>query len=251
MSLGSFQAAFAAALFTADPPTGIAAQPAFAVYRNTVMKGCIDALAANFPSVERVVGGDWFRAAAAVHVAADAPRDASLLSYGQGFPDFLTRFEPALALPYLPDVARLDRCWTEVHMAPDAAPVDASWLAALGHESLGALRLAPHPAARWHWFADAPIFSIWQRNRTGDGLAQDLVWQGEGALLSRPGDAVQGFAATRADCAFLDACAAGEPLGAAATAALAVEPDVDLAGLIAGLLRAGALTHIQDEPEAP
>jgi Putative DNA-binding domain len=31
-------------------------QPGFAVYRNTVMKGCIDALQANFPTVLRLVG---------------------------------------------------------------------------------------------------------------------------------------------------------------------------------------------------
>ncbi len=246
MSLGSFQAEFAAALFTKDAPTGIAAQPAFAVYRNTVMKGCIDALAANFPSVERIVGTDWFRAAAAVHVAAEAPRDARLLSYGQGFPDFFSTFEPALALPWLPDVARLDRSWTEAHMAVDAPAVDAGWLAALAPDALGAVRLAPHPAARWRWFDDAPIFSIWQRNRTGEGLVQDLVWQGEGALLSRPGDGVHGCAADRAGCAFMDACAAGQPLGAAATAALAVQPDADLAGLLAQLLRAGALIHNPD-----
>ena len=35
---------------------GLAAQPAFAVYRNTVMKGCVDALEANFPTVARLVG---------------------------------------------------------------------------------------------------------------------------------------------------------------------------------------------------
>lgn len=246
MSLGSFQAAFAAALSAVEPPTGMAAQPAFAVYRNTVMKGCVDALAANFPSVERIVGTEWFRAAAAIHVAAEAPRDARLLSYGEGFPDFLARFEPALALPYLPGVARLDRSWTEAHMAADAQPVDAAWLAALAADALGAARLAPHPAARWQWFEDAPIFSIWQRNRTGEGLAQDLVWQGEGALLSRPGDAVNWCAADRADCAFMDACADGQPLGAAAAATLAVQPDADLAGLLARLLRAGAVIHNPD-----
>ena len=30
-------------------------QPAFAVYRNTVMKACIDALQANYPAVTRLV----------------------------------------------------------------------------------------------------------------------------------------------------------------------------------------------------
>ncbi|RZI69276.1 MAG: DUF2063 domain-containing protein [Variovorax sp.] len=251
MSLASFQAAFAAALFADQPPTGIAAQPAFAVYRNTVMKGCIDALAANFPCVVRLVGDEWFRAAAALHVVAEPPRDARLLSYGEGFAGFLATFEPAQALPYLADVAQLDRYWTEAHTAADAPAVDTNWLAALAPDALGALRLAPHPAARWQWFSHTPIFSIWQRNRTGDGLAQDLPWQGEGALLSRPGDAVDARAASQAGCAFMDACAAGGSLGDAAAAALAAQSDTDLAGLLARLLRAGALIHAPDEVKTP
>ncbi|MGJ4749098.1 DNA-binding domain-containing protein, partial [Leptospira sp. SA-E8] len=39
-------------------------QAGFAVYRNTVLKGCVDALEANFPTVTRLVGQDWLRAAA-------------------------------------------------------------------------------------------------------------------------------------------------------------------------------------------
>lgn len=35
-----------------------------AVYRNTVAKGRADALAGLFPTVERLVGSDWFRDAA-------------------------------------------------------------------------------------------------------------------------------------------------------------------------------------------
>ena len=251
MSLASFQAEFVAALFPGQPSSAIAAQPAFTVYRNTVMKGCIDALAANFPSVVRLVGDEWFRAAAAVHVVAKPPRDARLLSYGEDFPGFLASFEPAQALPYLADVARLDRFWTEAHTAVDAPAIDTGWLAALAPDALGALRLAPHPAARWQWFDDAPIFSIWQRNRAGDGLAHDLAWQGEGALLSRPGDTVDACAANRGDCAFMDACAAGGSLGDAAAAALAAQPDTDLAGLLARLLRAGALIHAPHEVKTP
>ena len=100
----SFQDAFAQALFAPGAVTNpavrqLAAQPAFAVYRNTVMKACIDALEANFPAVARLVGSEWFRAAAALHVAASPPRDGRLLNYGEGFADFLQGFEPATELP--------------------------------------------------------------------------------------------------------------------------------------------------------
>jgi hypothetical protein len=247
-----FQADFMRALFApVDAAPGalaaLTAQPAFAVYRNTVMKGCVDALEANFPSVARLVGRDWFRAAAALYAAAQPPADARLLCYGDSFPEFLARFEPARALPYLPDVARLDRCWSESHAAADADAEDAATrLASLPPLVLGATRIAPHPAARWRWFPGQPIYSIWHRNRSqgadaDDGDDADIVWQGEGALLTRPAAAVTSRATGRADCAFLDACAGGAPVAEAAAAALEVQPDADLAALFAGLLRDGAL----------
>ena len=59
-ALCAFQDAFAEALLApsgavANSPelTRLIAQPGFAVYRNTVMKGCIDALQANYPAVGR------------------------------------------------------------------------------------------------------------------------------------------------------------------------------------------------------
>ena len=61
--LETFQDGFANALLALEPSVDCApelaylvAQPGFAVYRNTVMKGCIDALQANYPAVARLVG---------------------------------------------------------------------------------------------------------------------------------------------------------------------------------------------------
>ena len=250
--LAAFQSAFADAMFApigeqGGPLAALTTQPAFAIYRNTVMKACIDALEANFPSVVRLVGSEWFRAAAALHVAAQPPDDARLLRYGAGFPAFLESFEPARELPYLPGVARLDRCWGEAHAAADAA-VDSSIFSALSPEALGATRVAPHPAARWCWFAEQPIFSIWSRNRADVANNGEMSWQGEGALLTRRDDAVVWREASQADCAFLDGCRGGATLLDAAGAAYQVDPEVDLAGLLAGLLRADALILLSTAP---
>ena len=66
-TLDDFQREFAAALLgeaTSAAGQALAAQPGFAVYRNTVLRGCVDALAANYPTVATLVGGEWFEAAA-------------------------------------------------------------------------------------------------------------------------------------------------------------------------------------------
>ena len=100
------------------------------------MKGCIDALQANYPSVARLVGDEWFRAAAAIFAREQLPAQATLLYYGEGFAEFLARFAPAAELPYLPGVARLDRCWTESHAAPDESALAPAALAGLAPGAL-------------------------------------------------------------------------------------------------------------------
>ncbi len=258
--LSRFQDGFVHALWASpdavpDDLRVLADQPGFVVYRNTVLKGCIDALQANYPAVLRLVGEDWFRAAAAVHVHAGPPNDTRLLLYGLDFPDFLRDFAPAAELPYLNGVARLDRFWTEAHMAADAEPLPPSVLTGLPPEQLGKLVLQPHPAARWAWFEAQPIYTLWQRNR--DPVAQDadsddaLVWTGEGALLTRPAGNVAWTSLDAAGCAFLDACAAGRPLTDAAGEALARHAGCDLARLMAVLLEAGAFCTPQSCTNPP
>ena len=91
-SLRRFQDDFARALLEpevdADAESAVAAlarQPGFAVYRNTVLKGCIDALQANYPAVARLVGEEWFRAAAAIYARANLPAQADAAPLRRGF----------------------------------------------------------------------------------------------------------------------------------------------------------------------
>lgn len=244
-SLARFQDAFVGALYgrDADDPrvAACAAQPAFSVYRNTVIKGSIDALAANFPTVARLVGEAWFRAAAAVYASASPPDDPRLLFYGRAFPDFLERFEPARELPYLGNVARLDLLWIDTHAASDDTCADAASLAALPVERLANLTLRPHASAHWAWFDGQPAYTIWRANREQVEVPGDLVWQSEGALLVRRGGEVIWRPLSVAGHAFLGACAAGAPFEAAAQTALDAQPDADFGALVQMLLEAGAI----------
>ena len=249
-ALGDFQNDFAEALLAprgAPAPlsmTALTAQPGFAVYRNTVMKACIDALQANFPAVTRLVGDEWFRAAAAVYVNHTPPEHPALLHYGAAFPAFLAAFEPARGMPYLAGVAQLDRLWTEAHTARDQSPLNPGVLAGRSTESLATTVLRPHAAARWAWFAGGPVYSIWARNRTSEP-AEDAIWQpdwqAQGALLTRPFGAVAWMELDAAGVAFLESCARSETLAQAAAAALETDDQADLRQLMARLLSAGAI----------
>jgi Putative DNA-binding domain len=249
LSLASFEDAFAHALFAAPEAADAAvadlvAQPAFAVYRNTVTKSCIDALQANFPTVARLVGEAWFRAAAAEYVSNERPSTPSLQAYGATFAAFLADFAPAAGLPYLAGVARLDRFWIESHGAVDAPVLGAADLVGVDPDVLAAAVLLPHPAARWAWFDETPVYSIWRDNRARETHGGELRWRGEGALLTRRADVVEWTQIDHAACRFLDECAAGRNVALAIDAALDVVADANPALVVATLLDAGAFTRL-------
>jgi hypothetical protein len=252
MQLASYQDAFAQALFSEDLRSAapelalLVAQPGFAVYRNTVLKGCIDALQANFPAVARLVGDEWFRAAAAVYARRELPTVPTLLTYGRTFPEFLAGFAPADELPYLADVARVDRLWSEAHVAADDDVLEPAALMRLTPEDMGRLRLRPHAAARWAWCDEHPILALWSRNRECAGTGAEIEWRGEGILLTRPHGAVNHQALSRAGAAFLSACAEGRSIEAAVAAALETQPAIELSELINRFLQAGVFAAVQD-----
>ncbi|HEY1608433.1 MAG TPA: DNA-binding domain-containing protein [Paraburkholderia sp.] len=247
--LARFQDAFVAALYGRDTDdarvAACTAQPAFGIYRNTVFKGSIDALAANFPTVARLVGDAWFRAAAAVYVNASPPDDPRLLLYGRAFPDFLEHFEPARELPYLGNVARLDLLWIDAHVAPDDTCTDAASIATQPADRLTNLTLRPHASARWAWFHGQPAYTIWRANRERVEVPADLAWHSEGVLLVRRGGEVIWRPLSAAGHAFLGACAAGAPFEAAAQSALDAQPDADFGALFQMLLEAGAIGGLE------
>lgn len=222
-----------------EPGTG---EAGLAVYRNTIAKGCVDALAANFPTVRGMVGEDWFDAAAALFARETPPTHAALLDYGEEFPAWLDRFPPAQDTPYLTGVAHLDRLWTEALFAAEAPHLPADALAGLEPEALVRAHLALHPSVRFATF-DAGVPGLWLAARDG---AEDLELSEapQTLLLLRRAGAVRCRLAGAAETAFLRACRAGEPLSHAAERASEADPDVPLAPLFAALIADGVFSGV-------
>lgn len=241
-TLADFQSAFVEALHDEASTFVPANQRPFAVYRNTVMRACIDALEANFPSVLCLVGRDWFRAAAAIHATRSPPSDVRLACYGEGFPGFLESFEPAAGLPYLGDVARLDRLWNESLDAADAEPLDVEHLVGRAPSALEVMRLRVHPATRWQ-VSPFPVLSIWRPSREGVAVDGALAWRSECAIVVRVAGDVSVLPASPAELTLLEACRRGASLGEAATAVSRAHPDVPIELTLSGLLQSGAFAH--------
>jgi hypothetical protein len=215
--------------------------PGWKVYRNTTQRACMDSLKANYPALHVLLGDEAFAVLSRAYLHAHPPRDARLLHCGDLLPDFLSAFEPAHPWPQLVDVARLDRFWIESHVAMDAPCC--TGLDVLQSQRDGVdLSCPPHPATRWLWQPEHPVATLWLDARAGRTQRDDLVWQGEGLMLTRPEQQVQATPIGRAGCVFLDGCADGLNLQAALIQAHQHDPGADLAALVTVMLQQGALT---------
>ena len=243
-----FQSSFVRALLQGpEPALPWSHQPGFDIYRNTVLRGAIDALAANVPTVHRLLGDDAFDAAAGAFVRAQLPRDGRLVRYGAGLPEFLAASAQLAELDYLPGVAALDLAWIESHLAADAPVLATSDVFALTAEQLLHGCLVPHPSARWLSFA-VPAFTIWRHERAGQRLEEPLSWRTESALLTRPEGKVRWRAIDAGEAEFLAACASGRSCDDALESVLAGGSGFDLALSLPRLLQAGAFTRIDSDP---
>ena len=250
----SYAAAFVAALL--DParatptavagPRGKAARKRYNVYRNNVTVSLINALAAVFPATMRITGADFFRAMARFHLRATPPTTPLLFEYGRDFPDFIERYEYARSMPWLADVARIERAWLDAYHAADAEPLAPQTLAAIPVENLVEVVFVPHPATRLLCSA-YPAVTIFAANRS-DGLAGRIeATAPEDALVTRPHLEVVVRHLPPGGAVFLTRLVAGETIGTAAAAALGDNPEFDLPANIAGMLEAGAFIAIRQE----
>ena len=240
-------------------------QPGFAVYRNTVLQGCVDALLALYPAVHRLTGTPWLAAAALAYARRHPPTQASLHRYGEGFAAFMNELLQDDALPWLPEVAHIDRLWQDCHAAADApvlspqefvTRMQAAHCAAdrscahaqddAAEAAMNALRL--HPAARWRWCGQWPAYELWHAAREALPDPNPSCWQGQGVLLTRPGGTVLCCALSQEACRFLDACARHVPPHEAAALAVQRSPagsEPDFGRLLALLIHQGAFAAME------
>jgi Putative DNA-binding domain len=246
---------FSAALL--DP--GIAAPPVviahdgkntarrFDVYRNNVVVSLIGAVIAIYPAVQKLTGADFFRAIARAYIRETPPKSALLFEYGREFPAFIDRYPYALGLPWLSDVARVERAWLDSYHAQDAAPLNPNTLSPVPPERLGELRFIAHPAARIvrSQYAATSIFSANREEDPPDPAARIESSNPQDTLITRPGMQVEVRQLPPGGAAFLLGLLGGHTLSVAVEEATHASPAFDLPANLAGALEAGVFGSLQ------
>ena len=190
MSQRHSQSEFGAALFNAQAPVpkGIInpnqspASKRFNIYRNNVITSLIGAMQDGFPVTQKIVGEAFFKEMARIYVRERPPSSPLMIYYGEDFSAFIDKFEPAKALPYLADIAKVEYLKRLSYFARDFQPLPEGWLSALGDDSH--VTLAPHVKTLASRF---PIASIWAKQHGAD---IHITMQAEEILITRSGHEV-------------------------------------------------------------
>jgi hypothetical protein len=221
--MADWQAHFASALTAAQAPMPTEVMAAgqdvtarWQVYRNNVMASLIAALADPFPVTQALVGEDFFRAMAKAYIQQQLPTSPLLVDYGEDFADFIAAFTPAAGLPYLADLARLERLRVDVYHAADAPGIALTTLydALANPATLSMATMSLHPSVRL-FRSEYAVLSLWLAHQQTSEQFEVALTQAENILLLRLQAEVVCCRLSDADWQFVVAIARGMTLGEA------------------------------------
>ncbi|HJY76325.1 MAG TPA: DNA-binding domain-containing protein [Burkholderiales bacterium] len=125
---------------------GFSAAERLRIYRNTCRSTLVATLRMTYPAVDRLVGSEFFDAAAGRYVARCPAATAYLNQYGHDFAQFLAGLPSANSVPYLADVARFEWALSVAANAEDTPVLEAGALLSVARESHARLCFVPHPS---------------------------------------------------------------------------------------------------------
>lgn len=211
------------------------------LHRNQIRVSLVAALAATFPTVEALVGQEFFALLARQFVAETSLDNPVLSAYGMRFDRFISDRQELHGLTYLADVARLDWALNEAFHAPGEAPLTAADLTALP-----VVRLAELPIRLLVGSSliesDYPLDLIWQASLPGTLVESvDLAASLARLLVFRRSDDAAFAALSSGEAAFVKGLFRRKGLATAARYAACVDRDFDLVTTFGRMLRLGSL----------
>jgi hypothetical protein len=220
-------------------------EAALAIYRNTCLSSLVNALRLSFPAVQRLVGAEFFEAAAREFIRSHPPASAYLNDYGAEFAAFLRAFAPAAQLAYLGEVAQLEWAVNRALHAEDLPSLSLTRLAGLDEAAMARVRFRAHPGLSLLRM-EFPVDAIWRAVLDQNEAAMagiDLASAPVHLLIERDAAGVQVRRMERAAWDFIALLCAGRPL----YAVLDEQPQGAIHGWLAEHLSSGRLIDFNTE----
>jgi hypothetical protein len=204
------------------PPAGTAADR-WHVYAHGYLVRLTEALELEFAALARILGRDAFAALVGRYATVFPPRSFDLARAGDRLARFLEFDALCVDLPFLPDLARLERAAADGFTAADASPLGWDELRALPPGEAAALRFRLAPGVSMiesEW----PIADLWMCRFAAEDDAAPIPIEGrpQRALVWRTAGRVRVAPLTESEAAILSAAGAGDS---------SLEDVVELAGL--------------------
>jgi Putative DNA-binding domain len=212
------------------------------IYRNNMLITLTATLAATFPVVRRLVDPKFFEYASQTFISSNLPSRPCLAEYGSEFPSFLALFPPAAEVPYLSDVASLEWAISRVIRADIEPEISLDSIVDIGTDP-AEIRLRIGTGVRY-LASSYPIHQIWLANRSDiEPTEMHLSRQGE-HLQIRQTDSLELQYLPQAVWLFRALIADGSGLGAAAEAALELDPLFELPVALATMFNEGIVVGL-------
>jgi hypothetical protein len=171
------------------PPRGTV-EDRWHVYAEGYFARLLEVLEAEYPAVRFVLGAEAFGSLASRHLATFPPSTFDLAHAGRHLPAYIAADPLAEDLPFLPDLATLERAVSEAFVAADSEPVRLERVLALGARAAAdvPVRLSPGTAlVRSSW----PTSEVWKaRLGKPEDVDVELEARSEALLVHRPGERV-------------------------------------------------------------
>jgi hypothetical protein len=175
----------------------LSARDRLSIYANSYFYRLLDIFKEDFPCINNVLGEVNFHNLITGYLIEYPPSEPSVLYASRDLPHYLAAIcgradELAVHVPFLADLARLERACVEVFHGADAEALEQTSLHGLAPESWPALRMRLHPAAQIfdiEWRVDALMTAIkegrdWEPPERA--AVTILVWRKQWGVHYRP-----------------------------------------------------------------
>ena len=215
-----------------------------AIYRNNMLITLTDTLAATFPVVRRLVDPRFFEYASQTFISGNLPSRPCLAEYGSDFPSFLALFPAAAEVPYLSDVASLEWAISRVMRADIEPAISLDSIVNIETDP-AEIRLRIGTGVRF-LASEYPVHQIWLTNRSDIEPAEMHLSCTKEHLQIRQTDSLELQCLPPAVWLFRALIADGGTLGAAAEAALELDPLFKLSVALASMFNEGIVVGLAD-----
>lgn len=132
----------------------LSAEARLDVYADMYFYRLLEVLKEDYPATSAVLGEANFHNLITAYLVDHRPYEPSVQGAGKFLPDFLRRYRLCLELPFVADLAKLERAIAEVFCARDAGLLEASEMNTLQPKLWGEVKMRRIPASavlRAHW----------------------------------------------------------------------------------------------------